>query len=121
MYWISMAWLLLPALQDHSHELHLNEGQKWTANQATHDGMIQLLALINQEDVPESLQSDMDTVIKGIITQCDMTGEAHDQLHIVLVPIIEAVNAMNTSEATAEHLNNIRHQLDQYFAHFQAP
>ena len=37
-----------------------------------------------------------------IIKSCDMTGEAHDQLHIVLVPILEEITDIKDIENRSE-------------------
>jgi len=75
--------------------LHLNNGEKWSANAETTNGINEMIEII-AIDVDEgrvSLYSAMgqklNLKIKTIFDQCTMTGEAHEQLHLFLIPLVK--------------------------------
>ncbi len=73
--------------------LELNKGKKWIANVETHIGMKRIDSILKQNTsldgkaLGEALSKETSYIIKS----CNMKGEAHDQLHIVLVPILEEI------------------------------
>jgi hypothetical protein len=74
-------------------ELKLNNGKLWKANIETTKGinnMLQLMDNFSEKDNPKAytkLKQNLETEFNTIITKCTMTGKAHSQLHIYLVPM----------------------------------
>lgn len=104
--------------------LTLNEGEKWEANAETTDGVRNMKniveAYISGEKTPltqcgDDLQAELD----GIFDNCSMKGEAHDQLHSFLMPLIDMKNEIKGAEPTQDQLKEINEHLDLYFAFFE--
>jgi len=108
-------------------KLYLFEGKKWIANNTTVDGMHDMIALHGQyiiTDSPEDadvLVSELNAVLDGIFNACDMEGEAHNQLHIFLTPLIKSINQLDEAETVEiakekydEVLNNLL-EFDKFF------
>lgn len=103
--------------------LTLNNGQKWTVNPETHEGMMNLQTLLEQEPLNlDSIGDQMADETTYIINNCDMKGEAHDQLHLVLHPILDNIRLLKETEDNATKevgVKAISTSLDQYFEHFE--
>ena len=101
----------------------MNHGKKWTANDATHLGMSAIHKLL-KEYLNESgndyasLGAAMSTEASTLISKCNMVGIDHDQLHLILHPILESIDAIKES-GTTESLEVLGTQLNTYFTHFQ--
>ena len=51
-----------------------------------------------------------------------MKGDAHDQLHVVLVPMLDEISILKASENNKESeiaLRKLQHFIDDYFAYFK--
>jgi len=81
-------------------ELQLNKGKLWEANSETSEGinaMLELMANFSELENPEAyatLKQNLETQFKTIIEKCSMTGEAHDQLHLFIVPMKDLFNGL---------------------------
>ena len=56
-----------------------------------------------------------------IIKKCSMTGEPHDQLHVVLVPMLDEISKLKESEPDAlpeKALHQLEILIAAYFKHF---
>ena len=68
-------------------------GEKWKVNFATTKGINNMISLIEGINSKSSLSdyqklgADMKTEFQHIFQRCDMTGEAHNQLHNYLQPM----------------------------------
>jgi len=108
-------------------ELKLNNGEKWIANPETHKGVEIMGSIIsafkkeehkNYKNLGETLSKQTSYIIKN----CSMTGEPHDQLHVVLVPMLDEISALKESdnstnvEASLENLENL---IKAYFNYFK--
>jgi hypothetical protein len=84
--------------------LALNNNEKWVANNETHKGMQRIDSILKTTTVKSGqlLGALLSKETSYIIKNCDMTGEAHDQLHIVLVPILETITDIKTIENSLE-------------------
>ena len=110
-----------------SAKLILNNGQKWIANNETHIGIENMNSIIkafkpdaNKDYMAlgESLSKQTSFVIKN----CSMKGEPHDQLHVVLVPMLDEISILKDSKNIddLEHaLNKLETLINDYFAHFK--
>jgi hypothetical protein len=104
--------------------LVLNNGEKWIANEATHIGMKRIDSILKNNTTLDG-QTLGDTLSKEtsyIIKSCDMTGEAHDQLHLVLVPILEEITDLKDitdSNKTKEKVSYLKGLVNTYFQYFR--
>jgi len=104
--------------------LTLNNNQKWIANEETHIGMKRIDSILknntssNGKILGEALSKQTSYIIKS----CDMTGEAHDQLHIVLVPILEKIIDIKDVENPSElnkKVTTLKNLTATYFEYFK--
>ncbi|MBD79599.1 MAG: hypothetical protein CL840_11835 [Crocinitomicaceae bacterium] len=108
--------------------LQFNDGQKWLANPETSEGMLMMQVIIkgfyethednrNYAELTGELQYQCNYIIKN----CTMKGEAHEQLHAVLHPILENVtaaqNAASYEDADAS-IKKIDELIAQYLRYF---
>ena len=107
------------------HSLRLDNGKKWKANKATHVGMGNMQKLVAEfqasdtkdyRKLGESLQAETNTIIR----KCTMTGEPHDQLHLVLNPMLGLVNKLVTGEGGSSEVEALEKHLRDYHSHFEA-
>ncbi len=126
------------AKKEHDHDkkeaepkLALNNGAKWAADVPTYDGMKAMrLAITNFSTVHsnatveeyQTLGSQLGAITKEIISKCSMKGPDHDQLHIVLAPMLANVdiikNGTNVDKAR-KNVEELENSLTQFFAHFE--
>lgn len=112
---------------DESLQLRLDNGEKWVANKETHIGIKNMDSLIkafntddtkNYFDLGEALSKQTSYVIKN----CSMKGEPHDQLHIVLVPMLDEISVLKEATDNEERkttIKNLQKLIDLYFQHFK--
>ena len=107
--------------------LKLNNGEKWVANNETQFGIIKMDSIItafkadSNEDYT-SLGKAISKQTSFIIKSCNMTGEAHDQLHVVLVPMLDEISILKEStnaEESKSALNELEDLMEGYFSHFR--
>lgn len=112
--------------QKEEHSIHLNNGEKWTANAETQEGMTNLKNIMDNktEDISyDSLVGLMQDQTRFIINNCDMKGEDHDQLHLVLHPILKSIDVLKDSDNSKQKENaieNTKQMLSDYFKHFKS-
>ena len=107
--------------------LKLNNGEKWVANNETQIGIIKMDSIISSFKTKgsqdyTSLGKDLSKQTSFIIKSCNMTGEAHDQLHVVLVPMLDEISILKESTNTEENksaLNELQELIEGYFSHFR--
>lgn len=83
----------------------LNEGKKWTADEATNRNVKELIAItekfktIENPNEPDykSLNAELARGLNKMIQQCTMKGPDHDALHIWLEPLLQ--DNVNLKEA----------------------
>lgn len=107
-------------------QLHLNTGKKWIANIETENGMKKIDSILkkhntieenNNLDIANALSQQTSYIIKS----CDMKGIAHDQLHVVLLPILEEVSNLKEAQTVIDqnkNLKELRNLTAAYFKHF---
>lgn len=106
--------------------LALNNGDKWIANAETHEGMSQIKVILENMDpltVEDyvSMGDKCDEQTSFIISNCSMDGEAHNQLHHVLHPILDDIDNLQnakTVEEGSEALISLEKNIADYFAYF---
>lgn len=91
-----------PAIQVEG--LTLNNSEKWIANEETHIGMKRIDSILKNTTSSSGkiLGDALSKETSYIIKSCDMTGEAHDQLHVVLVPVLEEITELKDVENPSE-------------------
>ncbi len=112
---------------DESVKLRLDNGEKWVANKETHIGiknMDSLIKAFNTDDTKNyfNLGEALSKQTSYVIKNCSMKGEPHDQLHIVLVPMLDEISvlkeAKNNKDAS-KALENLKTLITKYFIHFK--
>ena len=103
--------------------LHLNNGKKWIANQATQDGMAKMQATLtdyfnNGGTDYAALAASLENESASIIKQCDMTGPDHDQLHLILKPMLDKIKAIKTT-GSQDDMKRLYMLLEDYFDQFE--
>jgi hypothetical protein len=107
--------------------LRLNKGKKWIVNPDTQIGIIKMDSIIKTfkaDDNSDYLILGKELAIETgqIIRSCNMTGEAHDQLHVLLVPMLDEISILKESENTYESrkaLGELESLIEAYFNHFE--
>ena len=112
-------------------KLSLNNGAKWNSDESTFTGMKRLeLTLYNfNNDIKEPSVADYNklgvalaNIDNEIISECSMKGEDHDQLHVLLAPMLANVDVIKNGEDMLEIKVNteaLGEALVQFFAHFE--
>ncbi len=112
-------------------KLTLNNGAKWNSDESTFNGMGRLEATLAEFSASTSTSSITDynslgeslaNINKEIISQCSMKGEDHDQLHIILAPMLANVDVIKNGEDIDKAKTNtdeLSKAIDQFFAHFE--
>lgn len=108
-------------------ELKLNNGNLWEANTETTNGinaMLQLMNNFSEVESPEAyatLKQNLESEFKTIIKECTMTGEAHDQLHVFIVPMRDLFKGLTASdlENSKMHFNKLNAHLKTYKNYFE--
>ncbi|MFT6996625.1 MAG: hypothetical protein ACJAQ4_000366 [Cryomorphaceae bacterium] len=102
-------------------EVQLNEGQLWEANMATIEGIKNLSVMAESFDSSsenyETLQSNLRDEFGLIFKNCTMKGEAHEQLHNYLLPLMELFGEL-TEEASEKTLGKIKEHLARFDSYF---
>ena len=107
--------------------LRLNNGEKWIVNNATQIGVAKMDSILksfnsNKDENYLGLGNNLSQQTSFIIKSCDMTGEAHDQLHVVLVPMLDEIYILKDSNDFEEQkraVNNLELLIDRYYEHFK--
>jgi len=112
---------------DESGTLKLNKGEKWIANPETHIGVIKMDSILkvfksetNKEYI--TLGESLSKQTSFIISKCNMKGEPHEQLHLVLVPMLDEINIIKESQSQDDKnkaLSNLKNLISSYFMHFK--
>lgn len=107
-------------------QLEFNNGKKWIANIETHIRMKHIDSILGSYKFEESkdgiiLANTLSKETNLIIKSCNMTGKAHDQLHIVLLPILEEISAIKEKQNTKEmntSVDKLKTLTSKYFKYF---
>ena len=135
---ISAVLLLITSCNEHSTEVkkevettrvkessapkvQLNDGERWAANIATTEGIKNLSVMAESFDSSsenyETLQSNLRDEFGLIFKNCTMKGEAHEQLHNYLLPLMELFGEL-TEEASEKTLGKIKDHLARFDSYF---
>ncbi|MBT8245692.1 MAG: hypothetical protein HKP48_00260 [Winogradskyella sp.] len=105
--------------------LTFNNNEKWVANEETHIGMQRIDSILKNNNATDGnvLGNILSKETSYIIKSCDMKGKAHDQLHIVLVPILEIITDLKDEKNTAEidkKIKSLKQYTQAYFKYFKS-
>jgi hypothetical protein len=112
-------------------KLNLNNGVKWKSDESTFNGMKRLeLTLANfKKDKEDPSISDYNNlgialanIDKDIISQCSMKGKDHDQLHVLLAPMLVNVDVIKNGHDKDEvkvNIDALNEVLSKFFGHFE--
>lgn len=107
--------------------LTLNNGNKWIANMETIDGIKNMIAIIAEPMEEDRIilfvarGQQLMTEFETLVSKCNMTGEAHEQLHHYILPLKEKIELlMNCEDITTCDLTQLDilrhlHLFGEYF------
>ncbi len=108
--------------------LQLNNGEKWEANAETTAGIAKMKDIV-VEDIEDgrishyaAMGQRLNIELQQIFNSCNMTGPAHDQLHIFIMPLVNICNELEVVEEEEEAMilqKNILKQINKYTEFFQ--
>ena len=107
--------------------LKLNANKKWIANTETHEGVIKMDSIIstfktNNKSNYKALGNNLSKQTSYIIKHCSMKGKPHDQLHVVLIPMLDEISILkdeNNEELVKFAFNNLEQLISAYFKFFK--
>ncbi len=107
--------------------LKLNVNKKWIANVETHKGVSKMDSILssfksNSKKDYKVLGDLLSKQTSYIIQNCSMTGEPHDQLHVVLIPMLDEISILReeNNEVKAElSITNLEALIKAYFKFFE--
>ena len=104
----------------------LNQGRRWPANPETTQSVKAMHALVRQfaaQPAPrsEEVAPQLSAAFQTIFQRCTMTGEAHEQLHVFLVPMAEQLKRLEHADAatTGRVVRTLDTHLSQYSTFFE--
>jgi hypothetical protein len=118
------------AFENEDGVLQLNNGAKWQANPETTAGVEELKNLVSNFEQSDStsalaaynqLGAAMHETMKTIFAQCTMTGDAHNELHDFLYPMLGDIKKLqgDNLEVAQNSFANLSRQLGRYSAFFE--
>lgn len=108
-------------------ELKLDNGKKWIAYAETHKGINLMDAIISAFKKENKngyviLGNDLSKHTGYIIENCSMKGEPHNQLHVVLVPMLDEISILRDQTNIIDSkkaLNKLERLILAYSKHFK--
>ena len=103
--------------------LQLNNGETWGANPETTAGIERMLAIIKDDNLDNTtIGKNLNTEMKNLFAECTMKGEAHNQLHLYLIPLVKMFRNLkeeeNNEEASIKQ-KEIKSYLTSYHSYFR--
>ncbi len=107
----------------------LDNGKKWEANPETTEGILKMIDSVKgvlktggtnidgYRALGVTLQKDFNTIFE----KCTMTGEAHEQLHNYLLPMVDLVKTFEEKDVAAcsKALPELKEHLGNYYVYFE--
>ena len=107
----------------HAEELMLNNGERWVANAETTEGIKKMTLLVGglsdasaAEDY-QATKAELEKEFETILKKCTMTGKAHEQLHIYLLPMKDMMSKFNSTQP--EERKEASEQLDRHLREYE--
>lgn len=127
--------------QSHDHgaaphaKLSLNQGHKWTTDDALRSGMGNIRALVEPQVAAAhggklspaqyaALARKVESEISGIVANCKLEPKADAMLHLVIADLGEGIEVMagkNARLPAAQGLVQVAQALNEYGNHFEHP
>jgi hypothetical protein len=102
-------------------EIFLNNNQKWEVPSTMHQIIINMQALVNNDGIDDQERSyGLNQLIGELTGSCTMEGQGHDELHKILIPLIEGADSYETGDNTEKSLTEIKRLLSLYDDFFES-
>jgi len=107
--------------------VQLNNNARWKANQETTEGIKKMLKTVSDfssdasiEDY-KTLKLNLEKDFSEIFQKCTMKGEAHNQLHNYLKPMLPMFDAFESDDASirSSNLKKMKRHLSGYLNYFE--
>lgn len=108
-------------------QLKLDGNDKWLVNMETQEGVNKMDSILTAFNT----KSNKDYVVLGealskqtsyIIKNCTMTGKPHDQLHVVLVPMLDEISVLRETDSDLDAqkaLKSLQNLIKTYYNYFK--
>ena len=114
--------------QPYKFDITLDNGKPWIANPETTAGIQAMSSIVSNlpaspdPDACRNARISLTAAFDGIIQQCTMTGEAHDQLHHYLMPMADVIRQLDVGNAEdcAAHISTLQKMLGEYNTYFKS-
>ena len=118
-----------------AHKLGLNQGRKWSTDDALRAGMSRIRSLVEPQLAPahagqltpaqyRELSTQVETQVAGVVANCKLEPKADAMLHLVIADIAAGTDAMAGKDAEARPalgLVKVAQAVNQYGSHFDHP
>ena len=112
---------------DSDFTLDLNNGNLWSANIETTEGIGNMVVLMESFSDTESVEAysilsgHLTTTLNTILKECTMEGEPHNHLHTYLFPMFDMIEGIGSSELATCKVNysELKQQLAEYPNYFE--
>ncbi len=100
-----------------AHQPKLNQGAKWVMDEHTRSMFIGMKQKVDTGGDLQALGDKLNGDLQKLIHGCTMTGAAHDQLHVFLMPYMSDVKDLSEtgSEAAFSKVKQALHDYQKYF------
>ena len=98
--------------------IQLNDGQKWKVDPPMLQHITAMETAIDNFGPGEeisTLKSTLTDNLKGLTSKCTMQGQAHDELHKWLVPLMETVDTMDSNKS----IERLKHDFEIFHTFFE--
>ena len=124
-----------PASSNNEHHdghatLIFNGDEKWEVNDATEIGMTnikEILSMVKLDGMEveqfHKLGNQLSEQTENIINKCDMSGPAHDNLHVILTEIltdISGIKETDSADSGKRHFLKLKKDINTYFEYFKS-
>jgi len=107
--------------------LDLNNGNLWSANIETTEGIGNMVVLMDSFSDTESveaysiLSNHLTETLNTILKECTMDGEAHNNLHTYLFPMFDMIEGIGSTdlETCKVSYSELKDQLSEYPNYFE--
>lgn len=84
-------------------KIELVNGERWQTNEDTRQSIVNMLDIVRNFDGDYiGLNKSLEKEFQELFRKCTMTGEAHNQLHNYLFPLVEFFDALKEDESKAK-------------------
>jgi hypothetical protein len=99
--------------------LVLNNGSKWQVDSTTNAGMTRVINMVTDFDGDDhkKIGKSIKNELSDIISKCTMTGEDHEQYHIVLHAMMK--ESKRLKKGKSDSMDKMNAYLDAYTSHFE--